>query len=75
MMFRFVAVIVFFIACVFHTLDFYRVPASNGCEVHTGQAGFSKTKTEYENEATDGGNNLGLRFGLHISVTRPARLT
>jgi len=40
MMFRFVALIVFFIACVFHTLDFYRVPASNVCEVHTEQAGF-----------------------------------
>ena len=38
--FLFAALIVFFIACVFHTLDFYRVRALNVCEVHTKEPGF-----------------------------------
>jgi len=45
MMFRFVALIVFFIACVFYTLDFYRIKALNVCEVHTEHSIFNmKTK-------------------------------
>jgi hypothetical protein len=38
-MFLFVALLVFFMACDFHTLDFYLVRASNVCDVHTISAG------------------------------------
>jgi hypothetical protein len=36
---------VFFIACDFHTLDFYLVRALNVCEVHTIWAGFTAKMT------------------------------
>src|SRR5665213_1218778 len=34
-MFRVADLVVFFMTCDFHTLDFYRNPALNVCEVHT----------------------------------------